>query len=116
MAASIVGWFAKAPNKELIRRLADAGVDLQGEGGKEAAVGPLLDKTVVISGTLPGIGREEAKALLEAAGAKVSGSVSRKTDYLLLGENPGSKLDKATALGVATVSWEQMLALLEGRA
>lgn len=113
MAASIVGWFAKAPNKELIHRLADAGVDLQGEGGKETAAGPLQDKTIVISGTLPGIGREEAKALLEAAGAKVSGSVSRKTDYLLLGENPGSKLDKANALGVATISWEQMQALLK---
>ncbi len=117
MAASIAGWFAKAPNKELIRRLADAGVDLQGEGGKEAAAGPLLGKTVVISGTLPDVGREEAKALLEAAGAKVSGSVSRKTDYLLLGENPGSKLDKANALGVQTVSWEQMQELMaEGKA
>lgn len=116
MAASIVGWFAKAPNKELIHSLADAGVDLQGEGGKDSAAGPLQGKTVVISGTLPGIGREEAKALLEAAGAKVSGSVSRKTDYLLLGENPGSKLDKANALGVATVSWEQMQELLaEGK-
>ena len=113
MAASIVGWFAKAPNKELIRRLADAGVDLQGEGGKETTEGALSGKTVVISGTLPGIGREEAKALLEAHGAKVSGSVSRKTDYLLLGENPGSKLDKANALGVPTVSWEQMQALME---
>ena len=117
MAASIAGWFAKAPNKELIRRLADAGVDLQGEGGKEAAAGPLLGKTVVISGTLPDVGREEAKALLEAAGAKVSGSVSRKTDYLLLGENPGSKLDKANALGVQTISWEQMQELMaEGKA
>ena len=117
MAASIAGWFAKAPNKELIRRLADAGVDMQGEGGKETAAGPLRDKTVVISGTLPGIGREEAKALLEAAGAKVSGSVSRKTDYLLLGENPGSKLEKANSLGVATVSWEQMQELMaEGQA
>ena len=117
MAASIAGWFAKAPNKELIRRLADAGVDLQGEGGKETAAGPLRDKTVVISGTLPGIGREEAKGLLEAAGAKVSGSVSRKTDYLLLGENPGSKLEKANSLGVATVSWEQMQELMaEGQA
>ena len=113
MAASIAGWFAKAPNKELIRRLADAGVDLQGEGGKETAAGALSGKTVVISGTLPGIGREEAKALLEAHGAKVSGSVSRKTDYLLLGENPGSKLDKANALGVPAVSWEQMQALME---
>ncbi|MBQ3286504.1 MAG: NAD-dependent DNA ligase LigA [Firmicutes bacterium] len=117
MAASIAGWFAKAPNKELIRRLADAGVDLQGEGGKETAAGPLRDKTVVISGTLPGIGREEAKGLLEAAGAKVSGSVSRKTDYLLLGENPGSKLEKANSLGVAIVSWEQMQELMaEGQA
>ena len=113
MAASIAGWFAKAPNKELIRRLAEAGVDLQGEGGKETAEGALSGKTVVISGTLPGIGREEAKAMLEAHGAKVSGSVSRKTDYLLLGENPGSKLDKANALGVPAVSWEQMQALME---
>ena len=114
MAASISGWFAKEPNRELIRRLREAGVDMRGEGGASAAPGPLAGRTVVISGTLPGIGREEAKALLEAAGAKVSGSVSRKTSYLLLGENPGSKLDKANSLGVPALSWEQMQALLAG--
>ena len=114
MAASISGWFARTPNRELIRRLEQAGVDLRGAGGAQRNAGRLSGRTVVISGTLPGIGREEAKALLEAAGAKVSGSVSRKTDYLLLGENPGSKLDKANALGVPALSWDQMQSLLAG--
>ena len=69
-------------------------------------------KTVVITGTLSGISREEAAERLEAAGAKVSGSVSKKTDYVVVGESAGSKLEKAKALGVATVTWEEMLEIL----
>jgi DNA ligase (NAD+) len=73
-----------------------------------------VGRTVVITGALPGIAREEATRRLEAAGAKVSGSVSRKTDYVLAGESAGSKLEKAKSLGVRAVTWEEMLEILEG--
>ncbi|HKD17434.1 MAG TPA: BRCT domain-containing protein, partial [Thermoanaerobaculia bacterium] len=69
-------------------------------------------KTVVLTGTLSEISREDASARLTAAGAKISGSVSKKTDYLVVGESPGSKLDKARDLGVRVVTWEEMLAIL----
>ena len=110
MAASIVDWFSRPANRELIGQLRRAGLNLQGE----AAGGPglLSGKTVVITGALPGLGREEAKTILEAAGAKVSGAVSKKTSYLLAGEEAGSKLDKARALGVPVVSWREMQELL----
>ena len=73
---------------------------------------PLSGKTFVITGTLPTLSRDEAKDLLEAAGAKVAGSVSKKTDYLLAGEEAGSKLTKALALGVAVIDEKQMKDLL----
>ncbi len=69
-------------------------------------------KTVVLTGTLPTLARDAAKALLETAGAKVAGSVSAKTDYVVAGESAGSKLDKANALGVRVIDEAQMLALL----
>jgi DNA ligase (NAD+) len=112
IAESVVSYFANPLNLALIRRLAEAGVNMRGEH-KTTVDSALSGKTVVISGTLPNIGREEAKEIIEQAGGKVSGSVSKKTDYLLLGENPGSKLEKAQSLGVAVIDWPDMLALLE---
>lgn len=115
IAGSIIDYFAQPANRVLIERLREAGLNLRGEARSDAArPGALHGRTVVISGTLPGIERDAAKARLEAAGAKVSGSVSRRTDYLLLGENPGSKLEKAQELGIAVLDWPSMLALLEG--
>ena len=73
---------------------------------------PLAGKTVVLTGTLPTLSRDEAKALLEGAGAKVAGSVSRKTDYVIAGAEAGSKLDKAQELGVTVLDEEGMKALL----
>ena len=73
---------------------------------------PLLGKTFVITGTLPTLGRDEAKDLLEAAGAKVSGSVSKKTHYVLAGADAGSKLEKARELGVEVIDEAQMRAML----
>jgi DNA ligase (NAD+) len=76
---------------------------------------PLTGKTFVITGTLPTLGRDQAKDLLEAAGAKVAGSVSKKTDYLLAGADAGSKLDKAKELGVVVIDEVQMQDLIAGQ-
>ena len=74
----------------------------------------LAGKTVVLTGTLPTLGRDEAKDMLEAAGAKVSGSVSKKTSYVVAGAEAGSKLTKAQELGVPVLDEAGMLALLKG--
>ena len=79
-----------------------------------AARGPLSGKTVVITGALPGVTRDEAAARLEGAGARVAGSVSKKTDFLVAGEDAGSKLAKAQELGVRTVTWDEMLEIMRG--
>jgi len=86
------------------------------EEGEPAAQAPkpLAGKTFVITGTLPTLSRDEAKDRLEAAGAKVAGSVSKKTDYLVAGEEAGSKLVKAQELGVAVIDESGMLSLLSG--
>ena len=73
----------------------------------------LQGKTLVLTGTLPSLSRSEAKALIEAAGGKVSGSVSKKTDYLVAGEAAGSKLTKAESLGVTVLSEDDLNALLK---
>ena len=111
IAESAAAWFSRPENRQLIQELADAGLNLQGDSGEKRHTA-VSGKNFVISGTLPDIGREEAKALLEAAGAKVGNSVSRKTDYLLLGENPGSKEEKARALGVPTIHWAEAQTLM----
>ena len=77
------------------------------------ADGVLQGRTLVLTGTLPNLSRSEAKALIEAAGGKVSGSVSKKTDYLVAGEAAGSKLTKAESLGVTVLSEADLTALLQ---
>jgi DNA ligase (NAD+) len=113
-AAAIVAWFSHPRHRELVEKLRTRGVNLLSRESRPLADGPLAGKTVVITGALSGLTREEAARRLEAAGAKVSGSVSRKTDFLLAGEAAGSKLEKAESLGVRVVSWEEMLGILEG--
>jgi DNA ligase (NAD+) len=98
IAASVREYFDRPQTRELIAKLERAGVRLAEE--RKKASGPLLGKTFVITGTLDTWSREEAKSLIEARGGKVTGSVSKKTDYLVAGESPGSKLEKATELGV----------------
>ena len=75
----------------------------------------LSGKTLVITGTLPSLDREQAKARIEAAGGKVAGSVSRKTDYLLAGAEAGSKLSKALELGVTVIDETQLMEMIHGR-
>jgi len=113
-AAAITAWFSHPRHRELVLRLRGSGVNFLSREKQPVFGGPLAGRTVVITGTLPGVAREEAARRLEAAGAKVSASVSKKTDYVLAGEAAGSKLEKAKALGVKTVSWEEILRILEG--
>lgn len=111
IADSVVSWFAKAENRELLERLAAGGVKPKSVQ-KAATDGRLSGKVFVLTGTLPTLTRDQAKAMLEAAGAKVTGSVSKKTDYVLAGEAAGSKLAKAEELGIAVIDEAQMLAML----
>jgi DNA ligase (NAD+) len=114
-AASIEAYFSHPKHRDLIERLRGRGVNfLSREAAPVAEEGVLKGKTVVLTGTLPGIGREEAAHRLEAAGARVAGSVSKKTDFLVAGEAAGSKLEKAKELGVPVLTWPQMLEKLAG--
>lgn len=113
IALSIVQWFRDSRNQELIGRLQAAG--LQFEQEKKAVNGPqpLLGKTFVLTGTLPTLTREAAKEIIEQAGGKVTGSVSKKTDYVIVGAEAGSKLTKAEALGITILSEAELLALVQ---
>ena len=114
VAESIHTFFQQPHNREVVEQLRACGLTWpEGEPAPREAL-PLAGKTFVLTGTFPTLGREEAKALLEGAGAKVAGSVSKKTDYLVAGAEAGSKLDKAIALGVPTLDEAAMLALLQG--
>lgn len=99
VAASIAEFFSEPANKKLLRKLKDAGLRLAEESNRRRGT-KLAGKTFVFTGTLAGMTREEAAALVKAQGGKESGSVSKKTDYVVAGENPGSKLEKAKSLGV----------------
>jgi DNA ligase (NAD+) len=113
VAAEIAGFFAQGHNREAIRRLVEAGIHWPEPSAPPEAIEerPLAGKTVVITGTLSRP-RDEVAAWLEAAGAKVTGSVSKKTDYLVAGEEAGSKLEKAQALGVAVLDEAGLRALI----
>ncbi len=112
IAESITGWFANEENQKLIEKLRTAGVNMKGAG--KAGPGIFTGKTFVLTGTLPDLSREEAKAMIEAAGGKVASSVSKNTAYLLVGAEPGSKYDKGLALGIPVLSQADFLALLNG--
>jgi DNA ligase (NAD+) len=111
-AAAVVGWFREQPNLLLLEKLRAAGLQFEVEKKETAGPQPLAGLTFVITGTLPSLSRDEASALIEEHGGKVTGSVSGKTDYLLAGEAAGSKLDKAQKLGVAIIDEEQLRAML----
>ncbi len=116
IAQSIIDWFSIQKNYDLIQQLKKVGLQLERNSSKkntvESSLTPLSGKTFVITGTLPTLKRSEAKTLIEKAGGKVTGSISKKTDYLLLGENAGSKLEKAQELGITKLSEADLFNLL----
>jgi DNA ligase (NAD+) len=117
IAKSLERWFADGRNRALIERLRQAGLNFASEthqAGKSPGV--LAGRTLVLTGTLPTLSREEATARIEAAGGRVSGSVSRKTYLVVAGEEAGSKLEKARTLGVSVINEAELLRLLSGPA
>ena len=111
VAAELRAYFAAPAHRELIERLREAGVHWEPLEPRAAAL-PLAGQTFVLTGTLPGMTRPQAQAALSALGAKVAGSVSKKTTYLVAGDAPGSKLEKAHALGVPVLDEAGLRALL----
>ena len=112
VAASIARFFAEAHNREGIDQLCAAGVHWADAAPVRKPAGPLAGKTFVITGTLPTLKRDDAKAMIEAAGGKVAGSVSKKTDYVVAGDDAGSKLAKARELEVSIIDEEQLQKML----
>jgi DNA ligase (NAD+) len=115
IAATVREWFDDEENAALIGRLRAAGVRLADERPPDTAAKPLAGKTVVLTGGLESLGREEATALAQEAGARVASSVSKKTDFVVAGTDPGSKYEKAVALGVEIVDEAEFLARLGRR-
>jgi DNA ligase (NAD+) len=113
VAESITNFFSEAHNQSVINALIYAGIRWPETEGKQQSSGKLSGKTFVLTGTLPTMSRDSAKELIEAAGGKVSGSVSKKTDYVVAGTEAGSKLDKAQELGVTILDEAGLLALLD---
>ncbi len=115
VAESIRHFFDQPHHREIVEQLRAVGVHWPDqEGTASDAPRPLLGKTLVLTGTLPSLSRDEAKEMIEAAGGKVSGSVSKKTHYVVAGEEAGSKLDKARELGVEVLDEAGLQALLAG--
>ncbi len=112
VAQAIVEFFAEEKNHDLVKRLQALGLTMEGE--KRVVGTALAGLTFVLTGTLPTLTRDEAKERIEAAGGKVSGSVSKKTSYVVAGEEAGSKLEKAEQLGVVVLDEAGLLAMLAG--
>jgi DNA ligase (NAD+) len=110
IAESIAEFFGEPKNRELVERLRKAGLTFAGK--KKERGTKLAGKTFVLTGTLPHYSRDEAKKLIEDAGGKVTGSVSKKTDYVVAGDDAGSKLDKAKELGVKVIDEKEMKRLV----
>jgi DNA ligase (NAD+) len=114
ISQAITDFFARPANRELIERLKAAGVNMTAE--KKQRTTQLAGLTFVLTGTLPNLTREDAKARIEAAGGKVAGSVSKKTSYVVAGEEAGSKLEKAQELNIPVLDEAGLLNLLRNGA
>jgi DNA ligase (NAD+) len=112
MARTIAETLAEQRTRELIDRFREHGLKMEEEGPAAPVEGPLAGKTLVLTGTLPNLTREDAAQRIEAAGGKVTGSVSKKTDYVVAGADPGSKLTKAQEIGTEILDEDGLLALL----
>ena len=113
VAASIVAFFNESHNREIIAQLLAAGLHWTEGEPADAGQKLLAGKTLVLTGTLPTLKRDDAKAMIEAAGGKVAGSVSKKTDFVVAGEEAGSKLEKALELGVPVIDEVELLNMLQ---
>ena len=111
VADAVVEYFSEPKNRDLVERLGKAGLQFTFASHRPKG-GPLAGRTLVITGTLPTLTREEAKRIIEEAGGKVSTSVSKKTSFLVAGEDPGSKLTKAQELGVPVIDEQGLQSLL----
>jgi DNA ligase (NAD+) len=113
VARSIAQFFVEAHNRQVVRKLLERGVAPVPEPAAARGAGALAGKTFVLTGTLPNLSREEAAARIQAAGGKVSGSVSKKTGYVVVGAEPGSKYEKAKALDIPVLDEAGLLELLD---
>jgi DNA ligase (NAD+) len=114
VAESIAAFFREPHNREVVEQLRAAGVRWkEGARAQRKASGPFAGKIVVLTGTLESMGRDEAKERVEAAGGKVTGSVSKKTDYVVAGAEAGSKLDRAVELKVPVLDEKRFLEMLK---
>ncbi len=112
VAESILQFFGEPHNRQVIESMQQLGVHWPEHAGKQQATGALQGKVLVLTGALPNLSRDEAKAMIEAAGGKVSGSVSKKTDFVVAGAEAGSKLEAAQTLGVSVIDEAGLKALL----
>ena len=112
IAASVVAFFVSTANRDMLTRFRAAGVNMQSTLPRVQTDTPLTRKTVVLTGTLNTMTREEAKQRIEAAGGRVTSSVSKKTDFVVAGTDPGSKLTKAHQLGVTVINEARLHRLL----
>lgn len=113
VAESLVFFFHQPENQKLLLELKAAGLNLKGQGKKRIGSHPLKGRTFVLTGTLSSLSRDEAKGRIENLGGKVLSSVSAKTNYVVAGESPGSKLDKAQKLGIVCLSEKELLEMLK---
>lgn len=109
IAQSVFSWFQDERNLELVAKLRKAGLRMKDEPAPPQPEGPLSGKTIIITGGLASLSRDEATRAAIQAGARVASSVSKKTSFVVVGENPGSKYDKALELGIETVDEKEFL-------
>jgi DNA ligase (NAD+) len=114
IAQSVHDWFHDSSNRKLLDRLAAAGVRMEDPEPEAPPEGPLSGTTIVITGGLESMSRSEAERAAQEAGARVASGVSKKTDFVVVGENPGSKHERAVQLGVETIDEDAFLERLKG--
>ncbi|MEE0510604.1 MAG: NAD-dependent DNA ligase LigA [Peptococcaceae bacterium] len=114
IAREIVGFFSNVRNKEQIKVLSELGINMMSSVEEIESPQTVMGKTFVLTGTLPTYSRDEAKTMIEEHGGKVTGSVSKKTSYVVAGDKPGAKYEKAVNLNIPVITEEALLALLKG--